>query len=275
MSRAPWRSTAGRAVAAVATVAGLSLAAAVPGAVAAPAPALRGITPPRNPPKSLPPDPDFYAYCVGGVLDNAVGCNSKALEAIDRARETEPVGPLRFNLARFLRLSVAQQLFAIADMERVSRGETPMAALTFKLDTAARAGAVAGRDPEPATETLDGGARIFTWGSNWAGGTESALGSDDGWMYDDGPGGFNGDCNAGRHEGCWGHRDNILGLYSDDIAGCPVAERRLVMGAGYASRKASLGTSFAETFVAACGPRPTDVVFTWAEAERKIALSTA
>ena len=65
------------------------------------------------------------------------------------------------------------------------------------------------------------------WGSNFADGTESALGSDDGWMYDDGYGGFNYDCPTAKRAGCWGHRDNILGRWSNDLAGCPRASRAL------------------------------------------------
>ena len=118
-----------------------------------------GILPPRNPPANLPPDPSFWRYCRGGALDDSSGCNSKVLQAIDNARKTEPVGPLEFNLAKLLKLSVRDQLFAIADLERVSRGEPPMTALTTQLDTLAQAGADADRDPSfPAS--LTGGAEL-------------------------------------------------------------------------------------------------------------------
>ena len=95
-----------------------------PGAIRGP---LAGIVPPRNPPKNLPPSPDFYSWCAPGTLDDTVACNAKILLAIDNARASEPIGPLHFSLQRFLRLSVAEQLFTIADMERVSRGEPPLA----------------------------------------------------------------------------------------------------------------------------------------------------
>lgn len=81
-----------------------------------------GILPPRNPPKNLPPNPNFYAYCTPGKLDDTLACNSKALQAVNRARANERIGSLRFSLAKFLKLSVADQLFVIADLERVSRG---------------------------------------------------------------------------------------------------------------------------------------------------------
>ena len=235
----------------------------------------KGIIPPKNPPQSLPPKPDFYDYCTGGVLDDASGCNSKALEAIDQARATEAIGPLEFSLARFLKLSVPEQLFAIADLERVSRGEPPMAALTTQLDQVAKAGATSSGDPSLSARTLSGGAGVLTWGSNWAAGTESALGSDDGWMYDDGPGGFNADCTKTVTSGCWGHRDNILGLYSEDLGSCPGDQRQLMMGAGYAPTSSGFGTSFAEIFIAACGASPTDEVFTWAQAKAAIGIRSA
>ena len=178
-----------------------------------PAIAGKGILPPRNPPKSLPPTPNFYAFCTSGALELTVACNSKIVAAIDHARSTEPVGPLQFNLQKFLRLSVADQLFAIADLERVTRGEPPMAALTTQLDNVSKAGAAAGRDPELSATTLSGGAEMRAWGSNFADGTESPLGSDYGWMYDDGYGGFNYDCptaHAARVLGAPGQRARPL-----------------------------------------------------------------
>lgn len=231
---------------------------------------LAGIVPPRNPPGNLAPSPNFYAFCTPDALDDTVACNSRVLEAIDHARGTEPVGPLHFGLQKFLRLSVAEQLFAIADLERVSRGEPPVTALTTQLDEVAEAGAAAGKDPSLAATTLPGGAQLRAWGSNWADGTESALGADDGWTYDDGYGSSNYDCRSPASPGCWGHRDNILRLWSSYLGGCKAADSRLVMGAAYARSK--LGTSFAEIFVAACGPQPAGEVYTWAEAQAAIGI---
>jgi hypothetical protein len=230
-----------------------------------------GIVPPRNPPRNIRPDPNFYAYCAVGALDNTTACNAKALQAVDRARSTEPVGPLRFGLGKFLKLSVADQLFAIADLERVSRGEPPIAALTNQLDKAAQAGARSDDDPSWTERPLSGGAEVRAWGSNWAGGSESALGADDGWMYDDGYGGHNGGCTSPAAAGCWGHRDNILRQWRGDLTGCSAADSQLVMGAAYV-RSSKWATSFAEIFVAACGPKPTGEVYTWPEAQAAIGL---
>ncbi len=231
-----------------------------------------GIVPPDDPPKNLPPKPYFFDICAGKSPNDTVACNAKALQAIDQARGTEPAGPLKFDLAAFLKLSVPQQLFAIANLERVSRGEPPMAALTTQLDQVAHAGASAGKDPDLTASRLSGGAQVHAWGSNWAGGTESALGTDDGWMYDDGYKGPNGDCTSPTGRGCWGHRDNTLGLWQQNTSGCPAAQSQLMMGAAYASTSSHYVTSFAEIFVAACGAKPTDELFTWPQAQAALAF---
>jgi hypothetical protein len=232
---------------------------------------LAGIVPPKNPPKNLAPDPNFYGFCLPNGLDDKVACNSRILLAIDNARATEPLGALHFGLQKFLRLSVPDQLFAIADLERVSRGEPPMTALTTELDAVAKAGATAGKDPVLSSGALSGGAEVRAWGSNWAEGSESALGSDDSWMYDDGYGSFNYDCRSPGAAGCWGHRDNILGTWSSDLAGCAPSDEQLVMGAAD-SPSAKVGPSFTEIFVAACGPKTTGTIFTWAQAKAAIGI---
>ena len=258
----------GAAAGAAARPAGASLgSAARPAAAARPA---KGIVPPKNPPKNLPPIPNFFQFCRGGSLDNTAACNKKALQAIDQARGTEPVGRLRFNLTRFLKLGEVDQLFVIANLERTSRGEPPMVALTKQLDAVALQGAKANADPDFTGRTLSGGARVVSWGSNWAGGTESALGSDDGWMYDDGPGGFNEDCTKTDTAGCWGHRDNILGLWPSYLTDCPAGQAQLMMGAAQTTPSTGFGPSFTEIFVAACGAKPTDETYTWAKAQTAV-----
>ena len=119
---------------------------------------------------------------------------------------------------------------------------------------------------------LAGGAFILFWESNWAWGTEPALGSDDGWMYDDGVGGPNGDCTSSNHSGCWGHRDNILTNFAKHFEGCPAARQQVVMGTAHAATKIGghPGQSFAELFAVGCGPKPTGVVATWTNVKRAI-----
>jgi hypothetical protein len=81
-------------------------------------------------------------------------------------------------------------------------------------------------------------------------------------MYDDGPGSPNSACSASTPAGCWGHRDVILGTF----ATCTQAEQ--YMGAGDTASGSSYGPSLAAIVVGACGPAPSDVVLTWAQAEK-------
>ncbi len=45
---------------------------------------------------------------------------------------------------------------------------------------------------------------------------DTPLGADFAWMYDDGYGGTNRDCTSPTDPGCWGHRDNILGAWTNN-----------------------------------------------------------
>lgn len=73
-----------------------------------------------------------------------------------------------------------------------------------------------------------------------------------GWMYYDGPGGFNLDCTSSDSSGCWGHRDNIL---ADDV-------NMIDAGAGQDSHGEH---GFAALFFAQEGtPSAAQVVCTWA-----------
>lgn len=233
----------------------------------------KGIVPPKNPPKNIPPNPNYLRYCKSAALDDSTTCANKALAAIDNARRSEPLGALHFNLAHFLHLTVSEQLFAIADLERTSRGLAPVQAITRQLDSVAMTGAKNNSDPMLTSGTLYGGARVFAWGSNWAGGTENALGSDDGWMYDDGPGGPNLACTSPHASGCWGHRTNILGRYGEELGSCPTAKRHVVMGAAYTTTSSPFRTSFTQIFVSACGSTPTGEVFTWAQAKKALGIT--
>jgi hypothetical protein len=102
-------------------------------------------------------------------------------------------------------LTEAQQLFVLANLERVARGLPGFQGLSTGLDHMAQSGATANNDPN--------GPSGATWGSNWAGGEASALFADYDWMYDDGPGSPNLDCTKSDPGGCWAHRENVLGDY--------------------------------------------------------------
>ncbi len=142
---------------------------------------------------------------------SATACTGQVLAAIDAARASEGVAPMRLP-ADFQTLSAAQQFLVLADLERVARGLTPAIGLSPSLNRRALLGARA--DTDPNLEPLYG-----NWaGANWAGGFRSPLEADFAWMYDDGPGSSNRDCIAGGQAGCWGHRDNILAAYESPLA---------------------------------------------------------
>jgi hypothetical protein len=199
------------------------------------------------------------------ALDDSDTCNGDVVQAIDGARSTlEGLSAVSLNLAAFDAMTVPEQLFVIANIERVDRGITPLVGLTTQLDTVAQQGATADTDPLLSVADLTGGATVIGWGSNWAGGTTNPLGSDYYWMYDDGVGGVNGDCTSAGDPGCWGHRDLILGAFGT-ASSCPSGLGQY-MGAGFTS-SGSYGPSFGEIFVGGCGATPSDVVFTWIQAQ--------
>jgi len=154
-----------------------------------------------DPPANVPRTEAMTAACQDG---DGPDCQTAVLHAIDRARAAEGLGPLGLP-ADYAGLTVAQQLFVLADEERVDRGLPAFTGLSSQLDSLAALGASTDSDP-----TGPSGA---SWGSNWAGGEASALLADYDWMYDDGPGSPNLDCVHPSSDGCWDHRQNILGDY--------------------------------------------------------------
>jgi hypothetical protein len=233
------------------------------------APAGKGILPPKNPTRSLRPAPFYLASpdCSGGK--DGASCNSLVLKAITRARRTlEKMAGMSFSLTAYQKLSPQEQLFVTVDLERVARGLPPATVLTRSLDRVAQIGASRDQDPPPGDvpSRLPGGGKRWGEGGNWAGGWDNALGSDYAWMYDDGLGGINLDCSKAHRAGCWGHRDNILGTFSSARL-CGGGRSELAMGAGHVAKGKAYGDSETELLVGVCGPRPTDVVLSWAKAK--------
>jgi hypothetical protein len=249
----------------------------VNGAKAASAQALpaTGIVPPQNPPQNINPNPNFETdgACVTfGVIDNAAPCLTNIEQAISYAHTKEAgLGPVQYSITGMASLTTPEQLFAIADLERVERGLPPAVELTTQLDGYSQTGADDNADPVlPGDVTISGGGQPESWGSNWAGGTINATASDYLWMYADGPGGENLECRPGDMEGCWGHRDNILGTFLSPYYCAGPSE--IVMGAAVNATAFDSSPSFAEIFVGDCGPLPTDVVITWAQVQAVLGL---
>ncbi len=178
---------------------------------------------------------DFPNPCVGVdqagapvflINDRAPSCTQYVLRAIDRARRLEGVAPMVLP-SNWYRLSTAQQLFVVIDLERVDRGLAPYVGMNAALDASAQRAALASRDPDVAT-----GFAMSAMGSTWAS-AGSVLEADFSWLYNDGWGGTasqtsNYDCTSAGASTCWGHRKILLGAYTG--LGCRTCE----LGTGFA-----------------------------------------
>ena len=199
------------------------------------------IVPPQNPPANIPASSGFDALCLFQPVTAA--CTQAALTELDADRAREGVGPLTLP-TNFSTLTMQEQIFVVADLERVDRGLAPMTGLAAALDTLAQTGAVAGTDPSFPPYGSTGG-------SNWASG-QNFWWADQGWMYDDGLDGPNIDCTTPSSSGCWGHRTNILANY----------QAPALMGAGQTT-SGSFGGSVTELFLG--GDSVDTPYFTWAQ----------
>ena len=147
------------------------------------------------------PSPATLEACA--TAPSGAACIASALGDINLARAAEGIGPMVLP-ASFASLTIPQQLMVVANLERIGRGLAPALGLSANLDSTATAAAANDADPVPSQFNGD----ALT--SNWAGGTSSALLADFLWMYDDGPGSGNEDCQQAGDSGCWAHRRDIL-----------------------------------------------------------------
>ncbi len=237
---------------------GSAAAAAPAGAVAA----SKGIIPPENPSRSLPPSPfsPGSGSCTGG--NDGAACNELAVRAVDRARTMlEHIPGLSFSLGAYLKMTPEEQLFVTVNLERTERGLRPVWELSRSLDTVAQTGANDDTDPplNEVPDPLPGGGHWSSLGGNWAGGWINALGADYAWMYDDGG-------------SSWGHRDNILGSYATK-ADCNSGPSVIAMGAGHVTSGKAYGDSETELVAGVCGPAPADAVMTWNQARKLLGIT--
>jgi hypothetical protein len=152
-------------------------------------------------PSSNRPD-TFVSACYSGGY-SSLTCMEAEVAAINSARSGEGLAALAWPAALY-NLSAAEQVFVVADQERVSRGLPAIAGLTAAANQSATTAAQDNTDPDGFN--VPG---AIAYGSNWAE-DYGSLGAMFDWMYNDGPGSFNLDCPAGGGSGCWAHRDNIL-----------------------------------------------------------------
>jgi len=164
----------------------------------------QGILPPGNPSANIAPSPNFLSDCAGQQYDDTSGCVTAVLQAIANGREHEGL-PGMILPTDWSQLTPPQQLFVATNLERTVRGLPPLSAMATALDGSTLVGAEQSNDPSP-----PGGFPWTQWGSNWAGAVGNPLEAMYFWMYDDGLGSSNVDCQQAGAPGCWGHRDNVL-----------------------------------------------------------------
>jgi hypothetical protein len=126
----------------------------------APAAVHRGTLPPGHPGRSLALDSSFLTSCGAG--DDGIACSQLALAAISHARRTlERLGGISLSLPAYAKLTPAQQLFVVVNLERTERGLAPAVVLSSSLNAIAQGGARAGRDPatKSVPRRLRGGGR--------------------------------------------------------------------------------------------------------------------
>jgi hypothetical protein len=208
-----------------------------------------------DPPRNVPPTPDYTRTCNDTGLDSSPACIASALAAINHARALEGVRPMVLP-AGFSNLNITDQLFVAVNLERVDRGLSPFVGLTAALNKNAQVGADEANDPPglgPAYQLDD---------AEWAGGASNGLDAVYGWMYDDGFNSGNLDCTRRNGPGCWGHRKGIL----DDFGSGP----DLVMGAAYDTSSdvhdGDVGGSSMAVTLAVQSEPPTTFTYTWAQA---------
>jgi hypothetical protein len=163
-----------------------------------------------NPSVSIAPSETTLVDCNFEVptSSQAAACDGAALADVNAARSTEGVGPMILP-TNYASLSGAAQQLVVVNLERVDRGLGAVGGLSSNLDAAAMSGAQSDTDPSFPPYAEEGG-------SNWAS-TYSALLADFLYLYDDGPGGVNGDCTSTNTAGCWGHRDTILADWTSPL----------------------------------------------------------
>ena len=216
-----------------------------------------------EPTASVSASPDYLDGCAISGLDDTPGCAQVALEAIDRARAREGVGPMRLP-SSFDSMPFDRQMLVVVDAERTDRQLPPVAGLSPALDALAQRGADIDDLPPPA------GPQIAGSRSDAFSDFVNALDVDYAWMYDDGPKSGTPGCDHPGDAGCWFDRRVVLASYpsggtlvmgaADDPTGDTQSDDK-----GGTSMALVIGTSTAPT-----GP----LAYTWDQASAAIRAST-
>ena len=198
---------------------------------------------------------------------NDPGCTTYILQAINVARADENLSPMALP-SNWYSLSTTQQLFVVANLERIARGLPPYLGINAALSANAQRAAQSNSDPSVATGFIIGNDAQGDpgMGGAWAGGF-AVLAADYIWMYDDGWGGSaaatsNIACTSLSAPGCWAHRDELLGSDAPFNPGVGLTCQNCEMGTGYAVVNGS--SSFVDLIELPKGAPPA-MTFTWAQ----------
>jgi len=238
-----------------------------------------------NPPTNvqLPPLASSTGLCVEGpgrqvrcaspcyptghlVYNDSRACAGLIVAAINRAQAEEHRAGFALP-SNYYGLSIAQQLFVLVNLERISAGVPPIVGLSPYLDGPSEVAAHNGVDPPtlkaygPVQVWVPPAGGYYALGGAWAGNSVNAAAAVFGWFYDDGWGGaghtWNFSCTGPGASGCWGHRDELLGKY----AGTGSVD--CVAGAGYGSAAARGWQQSYDFLIVRPAELPTALAFTW------------
>ncbi|NNN08278.1 MAG: hypothetical protein HKL85_03680 [Acidimicrobiaceae bacterium] len=200
------------------------------------------------------------------TFTNDAGCNNYVLMAINNARAQEGVKALVLP-SNWYTLTTAQQLFVVADLERVDRGLPPYLGINAALSANAMHAALTNSDPTVAAgfAVANDAQGYKAMGSAWSSGY-SVLAADYFWMYADGWGGSvattsNIACTSAGAAGCWAHRLELLGSDPGFNPGVGLGTTNAEMGVGFAIVQGA--ASYADLIEVPAGAQPT-MSFTWA-----------
>lgn len=162
---------------------------------------------------NIAPNPNYIVACVdGGPMSRK--CVSQTVRAINAARALEGTRKLRLP-RNYRRLTVAEQVFVVIDLERVDRGIRPIEGMVASMNRSATLFAQLEIDPHPVTFLLQS-LGVHRYRSLYAR-DYGALAADYEWMYDDGyspTGRTNIVCPYRGAPGCWSHRTAILDRFN-------------------------------------------------------------
>ena len=257
-----------------------------PGATAAQQAAASALLRHLNPSANIAPSPNYLTSgtctqtatgwscanpCISPSLawpavDNTPACTAYVLAAINNARSQEGVAAMVLP-TNWYQLTTGEQLFVVLNLERTARGLPPYLGINAALSAEAQRAARLETDPSVAggfaigTNAQGDPAMTGSWSSGF-----SVLAADYAWMYNDGWGGSraatsNLDCTSATSNGCWSHRDELLGQdpgFNPGVGlGCATAE----VGVGFAVVGGA--GSFVDLIEAPAGTPPA-MTFTWA-----------